>query len=693
MKKLSVLMFAILSLLNVQAQRTCGTDEIHNQKMQDDPQYAAKRLEIDRYTQEYVNSGAQRSSSQRSVITIPVVVHVIYNNSSNPAGNISDAQIYSQIARLNTDYNKMNADTANIPAVWKSLAANVGIYWCLAVRDPNGLPTTGIIRKSTTVTSWSTNDAVKYSAQGGDDAWPADSYLNFWVCDLGQSLLGYSQFPGGAAATDGCVILNSAFGDAVGSVTTPYNLGRTVTHEVGHWLNLYHPFQGGCNGGDSCADTPPTAAATYNCNTFPLLGTGCSTTSPGIMFMDYMDYSDDACLYMFTNNQNSRIQANFVSPHGYRTGILNSLGCVPPGGGPYALFSAVPTTICAGQSVTFTNTSLDTPRFYYWSFPGGVPDTFVGMTPPPVTYNTPGSYTVSLTVVRDTFTNTKTMTNYITVVGSQHLPLTEGFQASFPPTGWSIGNPDNATAWTQSTTAGGYATSSSSAVFLNSTRTGVGQRDYLYTPILNFSNGVDASTKLKFDYAYARRISTRTGSSKDTFSVIVSTDCGATWTTIWSKPDTFLATAPNFSAGIFAPTGTQWATDSTITLGAYAGQPSVQFGFVNYNGRGNAMYLDNVNITNTLPLNYGIADMEPMMHISVVPNPATDKCTINLEMDRQQSTTIDMYDMIGQKVWSKDLGTIHAASETISMDALTAGVYIVKVKAGERSYSQRIVKQ
>ena len=368
MKKVLLSIFVVFLLFCAQAQRSCATMDVHDRLLLSDPQYQSNRQSIENFTQQYrVNATARNRSS---AINIPVVVHVVYSDS---AGDISDAQIQSQITRLNLDYNKQNADTASIPSVWTATAANVNISFCLAVRDPNGMPTTGIIRKRSTTTSWSTNDAVKYTAQGGDDAWPADSYLNIWVCNLGGGLLGYSQFPGGAAATDGCVILNTGFGDRVGTVATPYNRGRTVTHEVGHWLNLYHPFQGGCNGGgDLCNDTPPTANATYGCSTFPLLGTGCSTTSPGIMFMNYMDYSDDACLYMFTNDQNTRVQAIFASG-GPRAAIINSMGCIPPGGGPYALFSADKTNICAGQSVTFTNMSLDTPTIFQWTFTGGTP--------------------------------------------------------------------------------------------------------------------------------------------------------------------------------------------------------------------------------------------------------------------------------------------------------------------------------
>jgi len=592
MRKSLLLSIILLAVTSIQAQRTCGTDAHELILQQTDAHYTAHRQEIDRFTQNYIATHPNGSNTRTS-ITIPVVVHVVYSDS---AGDISDAQIQSQIARLNTDYNKENSDTGSVPAIWKSTAANIGIHWCLAVRDPNGNATTGIRRVRTSTTSFSQNDAVKYTAQGGDDAWPASSYLNIWVCNLGGGLLGYSQFPGGPAATDGCVILNTGFGDQVGTTVAPYNLGRTVTHEVGHWLNLYHPFQGGCTGGDSCADTPPTAAATYSCPTFPLLGSGCSTTSPGIMFMDYMDYVDDACMYMFTNDQNARIQALFV-PGGWRAAILNSLGCQAVNPGPTPNFTANKTSICVGQAVTFTDQSTGSPTSWTWTFAGGTPSTYTGQTPPAVTYSTAGTYTVTLSVSNSLGTNSLTRTGYITVQGTTQLPLQEGFQTTtFVPAGWTLSNPDNNTAWARSTTAGGYGTSTASAYFDNFNANYRGQRDYMYTPIYNFAN-TNASTRLKFDYAYQRD---GNAADNDSLEFIYSTDCGATWTRLWQKGGTALqtVTTTNINTG-FTPTAAQWKTDS-VNLGFLAGQSSVQFGVVNICNYGQNIYVDNINIDTPL---------------------------------------------------------------------------------------------
>ncbi len=325
----------LVSYAQVPPHRTCGTMDNLNYRILQDPGLVQRMQQIDAFTNNYVN----HPQPQRSVITIPVVVHVIYNTA---AENISDSQVLSQIDVLNQDYHKLNPDWTSTPSVWQSLVADCNIQFCMAQRDPNGNATNGIIRVHTNSTSFSTNDNVKYTAQGGDNAWPATDYLNLWCCNLGSGLLGYSQFPGGAAATDGVVILYTAFGNT-GNVAAPYNLGRTATHEVGHWLNLYHIWgddNGACTGTDQVNDTPNQANMNYGCPTYPLTD-ACTATAPGVMFMDYMDYTDDACMYMFTNGQNARIQANFASG-GPRASILNSQGCVP----------VIPPAACTGMPST-----------------------------------------------------------------------------------------------------------------------------------------------------------------------------------------------------------------------------------------------------------------------------------------------------------------------------------------------------
>jgi len=299
--------------------RTCHTMENHARLCEEDPTLLDRRNDIESFTAYAIEN--ELSDDDRTVVNIPVVVHVVYNNSTQ---NISDAQILSQIDVLNKDFRKLNADWTNTPSLYTGLVADCEINFCLANRDPNGASTTGIIRTSTTSTSFIDNDAVKYTAQGGHDAWPSGQYLNLWICNLGGGLLGYTQFPGGPTATDGVVINYTAFG-TMGTATAPYNKGRTATHEVGHWLNLMHIWGDdgtSCTGSDMVTDTPNQADENYGCPTYPTAS--CSNSCD--MYMNYMDYTNDACMNMFSTGQKARMQSLFVSG-GARASLVSSPGC------------------------------------------------------------------------------------------------------------------------------------------------------------------------------------------------------------------------------------------------------------------------------------------------------------------------------------------------------------------------------
>jgi Pregnancy-associated plasma protein-A len=286
--------------------RSCGAMDVHRRLLNTHPEYARARDEIENRTLAYQSRSTQ--AIRTGVTVIPVVVHVVYDI-NNPVQNISEEQINSQIDVLNRDFRLRNPDSASVPAVFQTLVADARIEFQLASVDPNGNATNGITRTSTTTTSFLDNDAVKSAATGGADPWPADRYLNIWVCLLGGGLLGYAQFPGGPSATDGVVITHTAFG-INGTAAAPFNLGRTATHEIGHWLNLFHIWGDdgtGCNGSDMVDDTPNQAGSNFGAPTFPHVT--CSNGPNGDLFMNYMDYVDDAAMFMFTAGQVVRMQA------------------------------------------------------------------------------------------------------------------------------------------------------------------------------------------------------------------------------------------------------------------------------------------------------------------------------------------------------------------------------------------------
>jgi hypothetical protein len=286
--------------------RRCGAPEVHH-RLLEDREYQARRIQIEQHAARFALFGAQRRAG---IVTIPTVVHVVYNASDE---NISDAQVESQIDVLNRDYSAANPDRANVPAPWTGLVGNPNIRFSLASKDPQGNASSGITRTQTSETSFSTDEGVKSSLSGGADPWPSDKFLNIWVCNLGGGLLGYAQFPGGPPATDGVVILNVAFG-TTGTATAPYNLGRTTTHEVGHWLNLFHIWGDrlDCSGDDLVADTPKQQAPNYGKPTFPHVS--CGNGPNGDMFMNYMDYVDDDTMIMFTPGQIERMNATLDGP-------------------------------------------------------------------------------------------------------------------------------------------------------------------------------------------------------------------------------------------------------------------------------------------------------------------------------------------------------------------------------------------
>ena len=363
MKKLSLVIVVLLNVFFANAQqRNCGTmqhlDEIRERDPGVDNRMDVENLDI----KHWISNNTSSSKSMPNIITIPVVVHVIYKNSSQ---NISDAQIFSQIDILNEDFRMNNSDASSVPSAFAGVAADCEIEFCLAVRDPNGNVTTGITRTYTTTSSFSGYTSMKYSSTGGQDAWNTSDYLNIWVCNLASGLLGFATFPGGNSSTDGVVCDYAYFGNT-GTATSPYDLGRTATHEVGHWLNLYHIWGDSYCGNDYVSDTPKHEESNYGCPSYPHASSCSGTGSSGEMFMNYMDYTNDACMFMFSTGQKNRMRATL---NGSRSSLLSSLGCqvVYP---PIILSSTTTNLSCSlanDGSINLSAIGGVSPLSYVWS--------------------------------------------------------------------------------------------------------------------------------------------------------------------------------------------------------------------------------------------------------------------------------------------------------------------------------------
>jgi hypothetical protein len=276
--------------------RHCASQEVLDAQIAADPSRQAFLNDLEKKTElfEQNRMGARYAGK----LYVPVVVNVVLPNSAQ----VSDAQIQSQIAVLNRDFNRANSELTNSSVYLAGYpfanVANCQIEFVLKQT----------VRKNSTVATFGTNDAVKKTAQGGQDPTSPSSMLNLWVCDLSSGLLGYAQFPGGAAATDGVVIDYQAFGTSASyPMYSVFNLGRTATHEIGHWFNLRHIWGDARCGNDQVADTPSHDGDNAGCPSTTHRSR--CTGKPLEQWMNYMDYTDDRCMYMFTSGQKTRMDA------------------------------------------------------------------------------------------------------------------------------------------------------------------------------------------------------------------------------------------------------------------------------------------------------------------------------------------------------------------------------------------------
>ncbi|MES2567320.1 MAG: M43 family zinc metalloprotease [Bacteroidota bacterium] len=626
------LLIALSNLLSIFAQtppqRNCGTLQHHEYLKQTRANYETELNQYNQMLDQYLldkNNDKDISKSTAAIVTIPVVVHVIYKTT---AENISDAQAISQVQVLNNDFAKLNADASKVTQpTFSTIATGANIRFCLAQRDPNGNATTGVTHKLTTVTSFGTNDAVKSTAAGGEDAWDVTKYVNIWVCNLGSTLLGYGEFPTSSLSNTWGLVIHYKYTGSGGSAISPYNLGRTGTHEFGHCFNLYHIWgddNGACSGSDQCSDTPNQGAEHYGSFTAGSVQTdGCATSSPGTMWMNYMDYTDDKSMYMFTAQQCARMEA-VVNTAPWNI-LASSLGCTPVSALDAGISSIVEpvngTSTCntsVTPKITLSNVgsaTLTSAKILYkidalatqtlnWS------GTLASGSSTVLTLNSytglsVAAHTFSATVTApnagtDANSSNNTLASTFTITAGSALPFSERFDVvTFPPTGWmktSANVTDASATWTRlaNTTGIPVAPSTTGCAKMNNYAGSIditGQKDALRTPALNLS-GANSTLRLVFDRSH-RMYST---TDIDSLNIYISTDCAASWTKLYTRGGTQLATAVGTQTNAYTPTAnSQWLRDS-ISLSAYVGQPSAYLKFESRSGWGNNLYLDNINV-------------------------------------------------------------------------------------------------
>lgn len=672
--------------------RSCGTMEVHDRMMREDAEYARNQASIEKFTQEYIK--ANPTAKTGTIITIPVVFHVVYRLAGE---NIPDSRLLEQLDVLNQDYAKTNSDTNLVPAVFKPLHVDTEVRFCLAQRDPNNNTTTGITRTLTTTTTFSTNNLVKATSSGGKDPWNTANYLNLWVCNLGSSLLGYAQFPGGSAATDG-VVLHYKYTGKTGA-TAPFNKGRTATHEVGHYLNLRHIWGDASCGNDFVADTPTQQQENYNCPTFPQVT--CSNGPNGDMFMNYMDYVDDACMFMFTSGQKARMQAALSGP---RASLATSMGCVPVvSAPPVANFSGTPTTVVVGGSVNFTDLTTGVPTSWAWNFTGGSPSTSTVQNPTNIVYNTVGMYTVSLDATNGMGTDNETKVAYINVVNATcdtlNYPLTGTpalYNVASPGWGYVSGN----NSYTDQSKANIYTGFSTSLTQVSGVIFAFGR---------GYTNGTTRKVNVRLwnNTGTAGAPGTTPLVSKDLLISTIQSNVLASQTTTvtFGSPVTVGST---FYAGFsFDMSGTAYAnaTDTVALVSNTSGDTNPGIAWEQWNDNTWYPYNDanswgaTFNVANAIfpiicpaPTNISSAPVNNSQSLTVFPNPNNGLFNIVYQVNNSKNFNVQVLNTLGQEVFSESLTNYSGLyNRSIDLAKYSKGIYMVRVTDGNSFAIRKVV--
>jgi len=305
----------------------CQSGEHYQKLLKEHPEIRQQIDANEAFTQEWVKEYFSNGGEHAGLmINIPVVVHIVWQHNDE---NISDEQVQSQFDVLNEDFNKMNANWESTPAPFKDLVADIGIQFCLATVDPQGNPTNGITRTQTSIDMIGETPNFYKTANGGHDPWDNSKYVNVWLANQEDGSLGFATFPGTAMPpeSDGIVIPSKFWGTkGTAANSAPNHLGKTATHEFGHYFNLHHvwgPSMASCSEDDEVADTPLQYTESSGCPTFPMTDQ-CTASGNGLMFMNFMDYADDACMTMFSEGQKARMLAAVNGP---RASLMNSNSC------------------------------------------------------------------------------------------------------------------------------------------------------------------------------------------------------------------------------------------------------------------------------------------------------------------------------------------------------------------------------
>jgi PKD repeat protein len=678
MKKL-LLLLSICGLFNLTLlaqEKRCITDEVFIEELAKDPQYGKNLEDLEKFTQLFSGGHFERQRSSL-VYVIPCVVHVLHDYGPE---NISDSTVIASLALWTMDFRKQNPDTDQVITPFRAIVADVEIEFRLANIDPNGNCTNGIEHIRTPLTYLADNSSKL-------NPWPNNKYLNIWSAHslANSSAAAYAHYPGGNNAVDG-VMCRYNYMD---------NVQNTLTHEIGHYLNLWHVWgstnaAGVACGDDGVADTP----ITKGWNLFCPDSTDAAICNPPIIenYQNYMEYS--YCDVMFTEGQKTRMHATLNASVSGRNNLWTPANLLATGTDgspvnicvPVADFKAQHKAACAGTPVNFSDQSWKgAVTSWNWSFPGGTPSSSTDANPS-VIYTNSGVYTVTLVVANSAGSDSITKTSIIRITAApEHtIPFSETFEdsTSFPGSDGWVENEDGNSTWARvanaNTTPGG-----SNCIRMNNYTNTSGAVDEWITPSMDFSN-VDAPY-MNFYVANAQRNS----SSNDELKIWYSLNCGQTWQgTSYNKSGSQLSTAGIVTSNFTPNQPAQWRAEY-VNLNPVKFKPNVRFKFVNTSDHGNNTYIDDINFSGTLT---SIDETDALQSgFAMYPNPTDGASTVSFNLSKTSDVIIEIKDILGQTVSTVLKETLSIGIHEQLLPVLSSGIYMVDVVVNNKHHVRKLI--
>lgn len=680
----SIILCLVSSKLVSQTIKPCATDEMYFELLENNPSEKEAILDAKQELEELSKQYQKHNKLDKtdSLYIIPVVFHVLHLDGDE---NISDDQIKDVVRVVNDDFRKMNYDTNMIVDEFKPIAADTKIEIRLAKIDPNGNCTNGIDRIFTDLTNAAT-DASKLNQ------WPRDKYLNVWVvASIGSGAAGYAYYPfstlGNNSYRDGIVILSNYVG-SIGS-SAP-NRSRTLTHEIGHYLNLPHTWgssnspglASNCNIDDGISDTPLTMGHTV-CS---LGAKTCDGTLDNVQ--NYMEYS--YCTNMFTYGQASRMHATLNSTIAERSNLhsaqnLQATGVLEPGTVCEADFSSNMNYACINDTIIFFDESYHNPKSWLWNLEGASPQFHVDSVVY-ATYPSEGVYDSYLMVADSTGTVSEVKEDYIyifdTLADYSKIGYTQDFESNALPQEWLFIKNSYGHAFQKANV--GFE--SSSSVYVDN----FGDSQYseiyeLISPSFDLTNL--KTPKFIIRYAYA----TIDPSNNDKLEVLTSKDCGKSWDIHFSLSGAQLATETSVSAQAFVPDSSQWRRYAIPFNNNAKNHDNVLVKVKFTTGGGNNFFLDQIELDGLV----GIEEFNYFGNSYLYPNPSDGKFNLNLQLQSSENVRIEVYNLRGEKLKTLELGKISAGMQQIPLDVeeFANGMFFVNVNISNRSTIFKLIKQ